>query len=48
MQVKMQQVEPDMEQCTGSNLIKMYMKAVYYHRASLTYIQSTSCEMQGC
>jgi len=26
---------------------KEYAKAVYYHRAYLTYIQSTSCELPG-
>ena len=31
MQVKKQQLEPDMEQCTGSKLGKKYIKAVYYH-----------------
>ena len=37
--------EPDMEQQTGSKLGKEYVKAVYYHPAYLTYMQSTSCEM---
>ena len=46
MQVKKQQLEPDMEQ-TGSKLGKEYVKAVYCHPAYLTYIQSTSCEMPG-
>ena len=36
-----------MEQQTGSNLGKEYLKAVYYHPAYLTYIQSTSCKMLG-
>ena len=31
MQVKKQQLEPDMEQRTGSKLGKEYIKAVYYH-----------------
>ena len=44
MQVKKEQLEPDMEQ-TGSKLGKEYVKAVYCHPAYLTYIQSTSCEM---
>ena len=35
--------EPDMEQWTGSKLGKEYVKAVYYHPAYLTYIQSVSC-----
>ena len=46
MQVKKQQLELDMEQQTGSKLEKEYVKAVY-HRAYLTYIQSTSGEMLG-
>ena len=41
----MQQLEPDMEQQTGSNLGKEYIKAVYCHPAYLTSMQSTSCEM---
>ena len=45
MWVKKQQLEPDMEQWTGSRSGKEYIKAVYCHRAYLTYIQSTSCEM---
>ena len=45
MQVKKQHLEPDMEQWTGSKLRKEYIKAVYCHPASLTYMQSTSCEM---
>ena len=40
MQVKKQQLEPDMEQQTGSKLGKEYIKAVYYHPAYLTYIQT--------
>ena len=47
MQVKKQQLEPDMEQQTGSKLGKQYVKAVYCHPAYLTYIQSTSCEILG-
>ena len=45
MQVKKQQLEPVMEQRTGSKLGKEYIKAVYCHPAYLTYMQSTSCEM---
>ena len=44
MQVKKQQLEPDMEQQTGSKLGKEYIKAVYCHPAYLTYMQS---EMLG-
>ena len=47
MQVKKQQLERDMEQRTISKSGKEYVKAVYCHPAYLTYIQSTSCEMQG-
>ena len=45
MQVKKQQVEPDMEQQTDSKLGREYIKAVYCHPAYLTYMQSTSGEM---
>ena len=45
MQVKKQQLEPDMEQWTGSKLGKEYDKAVYCHTAYLTYMQSISWEM---
>ena len=47
MQVKKQELEMDMEQQTGSKLGKQYIKAVYFHLACLTYMQSTSCEMPG-
>ena len=47
MQVKNQQLELDVEQQTGSKLGKEYVKAVYCHPAYLTYMQSTSCEMQA-
>ena len=47
MQVKKQQLEPDMEQWTGSKLGKEYVKAVYCHPAYLTYMQSTSYKMPG-
>ena len=46
MQVKKQQLEPDMEQRTISKLGKEYVKAVYCHPAYLIYMQS-SCEMLG-
>ena len=45
MQVKKQQLEPDIEQQTGSKLGKEYVKDVYCHPDNLTYMQSTSCEM---
>ena len=47
MQVKKQQLEPDMEQQTGSKLEKEYDKAVYCHPAYLACMQSTSCKMLG-
>ena len=45
MQVKKQQLEPDMEQQTGSKLGKEFVKAVYCHPAYLTYIQNTLWEI---
>ena len=45
MQVKKQQLELDIDQQTGSKLGKEYIKAVYYHPAYLTYMQSASCKM---
>ena len=47
MQLKKQQLEPDMEQQTGSKLGKDYVKAVYCHPDYLTYVQSTSWEILG-
>ena len=47
MQVKRQQLEPDMEQQTGSKLGKEYVKAIYYDPAYLTHVQSIPCEMPG-
>ena len=47
MQVKKQQLELDVEQQTGSISEKEYIKDVYCHPAYLTYMQNTSCEMQG-
>ena len=45
MQVNKQQLEPDMEQWAGSKVGNVYIKAVYYHTAYLTFMQSISCEM---
>ena len=49
MQVNKQQLKPDMEQWTGSNLGKEYVKALCFLLACdppyLTYMWSTSCEM---
>ena len=47
MQIKKQQLEPDMEQWTGLKLGKEEVKATYCHPAYLTYTKSTSCEMLG-
>ena len=47
MQVKKQQLEPVMEQWTGSKLGKEYIKAVYSHPAYLAYTQSASWETLG-
>ena len=44
MQVKKQELGPDMEQQTGSKLGKEYVKAVCCHPAYLTYMQSISWE----
>ena len=41
MQVKKQQLEPDMEQQTGSKYGKEYVKAAFCHPAYLTYMQSS-------
>ena len=47
MPVTKQQLEPDMEQGTGSKLGKEYVKAVYCYPAYLTYMHSTSFEIPG-
>ena len=47
LQVKKQQLEPDVQQHTGSKQEKEYVKAVYCHPAYSTYMQSTSWEMLG-
>ena len=47
MQVKKQQLEPNMEQQTGSKLGKEGIKAVYGHPVYLTYMQSAQCIMQN-
>ena len=47
MRVKKQQLEPDLEQLTGSKLGKEYDEAVYFHPAYLASIQGTLCEMPG-
>ena len=47
MQVKKEQLKPDMEKQTGFKSGKEYVKAAYCHPAYLTSMQSTSCEMLG-
>ena len=47
VQVKKQQLEPDMKQQTGSKLENKYVKAICFHPAYLTYMQSISYEMLG-
>ena len=47
MQIRKEQLEPDMEQQTGSKWAKEYIKAVYCHPAYLTSMQSTSWETLG-
>ena len=47
MQIKKKQLELDMEQQTDSKSGKEYVKAVYCHRAYLTYMQSISWETLG-
>ena len=47
MQVKKQQIAPDMEKQTASKLGKEYVKTDYCHPTYLTCMQSTSCRMPG-
>ena len=47
MQVKKQQLEPDMKQQIGSKSGKEHIKDAYCHPVYFTYMQSTSCEMPG-
>ena len=47
MQIKTQQLEPDIEQWTGSKSGQEYVKAVYCHLTYLTDMPNTSCEMPG-
>ena len=47
MWIKKQQLELDIGQWTGSKFGKKYDKAIYYHPAYLTSMQSTSCKMLG-
>ena len=43
MQIKKQELEPDIEQWTGLKLEKE--KTVFFHPAYLIYMKSTSCEI---
>ena len=47
MQVRKQKLELDMEQQTGSEQEKEYVKAVYCHPAFLAYMQNASCDVPG-
>ena len=47
LQIKNEQLEPDMKQWTGSKMRKEYIKDVYCHPAYLTSMQSTSREIPG-
>ena len=47
MQVKKQKLELDMEQQAGSKSGKEFVKAVHYHPAYLTYMQSTWWQLPG-
>ena len=45
MQVKKQNLVPNVEQWTDYKLGKEFVKVVYCDPAYLTYVKSTSCEM---
>ena len=45
--VKKEQLQPDMEQQSGSKLGKEYIKAIYCHPTYLNSMQSALCEMPG-
>ena len=47
MQVRKQQLEPDMDKWSGSKMGKEYIKAIYCHPAYLTSMHNTSCKMSG-
>ena len=47
VQVKKQQLEPDMDQQTGSKQKKEYIKAVYGHRAYLTFCRVHHAKCQA-
>ena len=47
MQVKKQQLEPDMEQWTGSKLRKENHKVINCHSVYITFMKNRSREMLG-
>ena len=47
MNAKKQQLEPEMEQQTGSILGNEYVSAVYCHPAYLTYMQTNHVKCQA-
>ena len=47
MQIKIQQLDTEVEQWTCFKLGKEYVKAVYCHLGYLTYMQRTSWKMPG-
>ena len=47
MQVKKQHLQLDMDKGVRLKLGKVYLKAVYFHPAYLTYMQSTSGKTPG-
>ena len=47
VQFRKKQLDPDMEQWTGSELGAACVRAVYCHPGYFTYMQNTSCEMPG-
>ena len=47
MQVKKQQLELDMEQWTGSKLVKEYVKTAYCHLAYLSRVYHEKCWAGG-
>ena len=48
IQVKKQQLEPDMEEMNGSKLGNEYIKAVYCYPSYLTSMEIISCKMPDC
>ena len=47
MQINKQELELYMEQWTGSQLGKEYVKVAHCHPVYLTYMQRTICDMPG-